>query len=278
MSDLIETVIKTRELSARIAAQCLSDIDNASEIEIHESILEKMSVSESIFPRGWYDPPIGGVSVLFDEAPFERLKYDSLRNPLYWSSNNTFKAESVASIYFSPVDRQTGVLGDIGFTIYKGKSDDIKKHLKKCHDAVYEIAEYVKVGMKVSDLCLYAKSLFANKLLRRTRWVAINSDPNQTINLGHSVPGTFEKDFTVSENFEEMREIIKSKRVPLIDTENFKFPETCAFVVESRLEDFNNPSLPSAYFQFFVCFNGGKKTILDYGDIFKIFGMDYMKS
>jgi len=129
--------------------------------------------------------------------------------------------------------------------------------------------------MKASDLCLFAKNLYKDKF-KPTRWVVVNSDPNQTINLGHSVPGSFEENFSFGSTFEEMKETIQANRVHLIDTEDFKFPETCAFVVESRLEDFNNPSLPSAYFQFFVCFDGGKKTILDYGDIFKTVGMEYI--
>ena len=51
------------------------------------------------------------------------------------------------------------------------------------------------------------------------------------------------------------------------------------FLVESRLESFNQPGLPSAYFQFMVCFDNGKKTILEgYDTIFKTVGMDYMNT
>ena len=254
MSDLIDSVIRTRKIATEIAIQSLKNIDKVSEAEIHKLILSKMSGYNSLFPKGWYDPPPDGIAVLFAEAPFKRLQYNSLRNPAYWSNKeNLFKKETVASIYFSPVDKNTGMLGDIGFTVYKGENKKIKRHLKNCYKTILKIAKHVETGMRVSDLCLFASNLFKNKF-KMTKWVTISSDPNQSINLGHSVPGSFEKNFTFGNTFEDVKESIREKRVPLIETENFKFPKTCVFVVESRLEDLNNPALPSAYFQFFVCF------------------------
>ena len=277
MISLIDAVIQTRKISAEIAAQSLSSIDNVSEIEIHKLIVSKMSNYESIFPNGWYDPPPGGASVLFDESPFERLKYDSLRNPIYWPSETSiFKKETVGSIYFSPVDRKTGMMGDIGFTIYRGDNEEIKQHLKNVYTSIFEIAKHVEVGIKISDLCLFAKNLFQNKF-RKTKWVTISSDPNQSINLGHSITGSSEGNIITGDTFKEIKEILKNKRIHLIDTENFEIPRTCAFIVESRLEDLNKPYLPSAYFQFIVCFDNGKKTILkNFKQIFETVGMDYM--
>jgi|SRR3989344_4105275 len=278
MSDLIDAVIKTRKISAEIAAQSLLRIDNVSEIEINKSILSKMSECDDIFPEGWYAPPPGGISILFDEAPFERLQYDSLRNPAYWSNEkNIFKKESVGSVYFSPVDKKTRMMGDIGFTIYRGDSEEIKQHLKNVYSSILKIAEHAQVGMKFSDLCSFASNLFKNKL-KPTRWVTISSDPNQSINLGHSITGSFESNLTFGDTFEEIRETLKNKRVALIDTENFEIPDTCAFIVESRLEDWNNSKLPSAYFQFIVCFDNGKKKILGcFEEIFNTVGMNYMQ-
>jgi len=277
MSDLIDAVIRTRELSGKIAQEVLLDIENISEVELHERILKKMSEHEDIFPTGWYDPPPGGASVLFDESTFERLKYDSLRKPLYWpSKKSVFKKETVGSIYFSPVDRKTGMMGDIGFTLYTGENEEIREHLKNVYTSILAIANHVEVGMKVSDLCAFAKKLFQDKF-RRTKWITISSDPNQSINLGHSVTGSLDTNFITGDTFEEIKETLKTKRVHLIDTENLEIPATCALIVESRLEDLNRPHLPSAYFQFIVCFDNGKKTILrDIDKIFKAVGMDYI--
>ncbi len=279
MSDLIDAVIKTREISKEIAAQSLKSLVGASEVDIHKLILSGMSTHDSIFPKGWYAPPPGGASVLFDQNPFERLKYDSLRNPTYWpQKNSVFNKETVASIYFSPVDRVTGMMGDIGFTIYTGDNEEIKKHLNSVYESILEVAKYIEIGMKISDICEFAKNLFKDKF-RRTRWVTISSDPGQSINLGHSVAGSSEGKFIVRNNFDELVETLKNKRIHLIDTETSLIPETCAFIVESRLEDINKPYLPSAYFQFIVCFDKGRKTILrNIDDIIKLVGMNYINT
>ncbi len=170
MADLIEAIIKTRKTSGEIASLSLLNIENTSEIELCKSILSKMSASENIFPKGWYDPPAGGVSVLFDEAPFECLLYDSLRNPEYSPQERyRFKKETVGGIYFSPVNKTTNMLADIGFTIYKGENEEIKQHLKKSYDVIYKIAEHAEVGMKFSDLCKFALDLFHTNNLKPSR-------------------------------------------------------------------------------------------------------------
>ena len=139
------------------------------------------------------------------------------------------------------------------------------------------IAEHTEVGMNFRDLCNFAADSFKGKLTM-TKWVARNSDPNQTINLGHTIPGSFEDNLIFGNTFEEIKETIRVKRVPFIDTEDFKIPNTCAFTVESRLEDFKNSNLPSVHFHFIVCFDNGKKTILEnFDEIFKTVGMDYIK-
>jgi hypothetical protein len=80
-------------------------------------------------------------------------------------------------------------------------------------------------------------------------------------------------------SFNEVRETIKNNRIYINNVENFKISETCAFTVEARLCDVNEPSLPNAFFHFIVCFNKGEKIILDdYKQIFNTVGMHYMNS
>lgn len=276
-ADLVDAIIQTRKISAEIAASALSDIDGESEFQVAKKLISEMKNRNEIFPTGWYDPPPAGIGVLFDQKSFGRLHYDSLRNPSYWPSKEyRFEKESVGMIYISPVNRETGMLGDIGLTVYKGENEKIKQHVKAVHDAVFEVAQRTEVGMKFSEVCLLARKLFRDKF-KMTRWVAISSDPNQTMNLGHTVPGTFDDNFSLKNRFEEIRESIRTKRIHLVDTENFEIPKTCAFTVESRLEDANNPELPSVYFQFIVCFKEGQKLILEnFRDIFQVLKMDYM--
>ena len=278
MSDLIETIAKTREIAAEIAVKSLANIDNISEFQLSEKILSNVLDYDYLYPKGWYDPPIGGVSVLFDKAPFKRLLYDSLRSPEYFpSEKNIFEKEMVGSIYFSPVNKITNTLADIGFTIYRGENEEIKKHLKKTYDTVLKIARYAEVGMKFSDLCVFANELFNKNNLRPSRRLIFSSDQNQSLNLGHSIPGSDGAGLITGDTFEEIKENIRTHRVHFIDTENFKIPETYAFTVESRLESSNDESMPSTSWHFMVCFDKGKKTILDnFQQIFKVVEMDYM--
>ncbi len=278
MSDLIDSIIKTREAAAKIAEEVLLNIENISEVELHKRILEKMFACEIIFPEGWYQPPLGGTSVLFDKTPFDRLRYDSLRNPKYApTEDHKFGKEAVGSIYLSPVNKTTNALADIGFTIYRGENEEIKKHLKKSYKAVLEITEHAEVGMKFSELCKFASNLFISNNLKPSKQITISSDENQSLNLGHSIPGLLENDKILGNDFQKIKEEIRTKRVHFINTENFEIPETCAFTVESRLMDLNNSSMPNTSWHFIVCFDNGKKTILENTrKIFKAVGMDYM--
>ena len=278
MSELIDSVLKTRKLAAEIAGESLWDIENTSEIEIHKLIISKMSTHGSIFPTGWYDPPQDGISVLFDEAPFERLLYDSLRNPKYLpSKTHKFSKEAVGSIYLSPVSKTTNTLADIGFTIYRGENEKIKQHFKKSYNVVLTIAQYTQEGMKFSELCKFASDLFIKNNLKPSKRTLMSSDQNQSLNLGHSIPGSLENEKITGTSFEEIKENIRTKRIHFIDTENFQIPKTFAFTVESRLEDASDSTMPSVSWHFIVCFDNGKKTILENcSEIFKVVGMDYM--
>lgn len=277
MADLIEVIIKTRELAAEIAIKSLVNINNISETNLRDTILSNIVNCNNLFPKGWYDPPPSGIGILFDVSPFTRLQFKSLRNSeSFPSEQSIFKNESVGIIYFSPVDLKTNMLGDIGFTIYNGKDEKIKNHIKKCYDTILSVAKYAEVGMKFSDLYSYAINLF-KKEFKIVGWMTTTSDPNLGINLGHTIPGSFEKDLNFGNSFEEIRETIKNSRVYINQVENFEIPETCAFSVEARLADINDPELPNVFFHFIITFNKGNKRILEnFENIFKIANMDYM--
>ena len=281
MSDLIDAIIQTRKTTADIFVRSLVDIDNLSEIEIKERILSEIKNHNEIFPTGWYDPPPSGVCVLLTQKPFKRLQFDTLRKPEYWPNETSrFEKETVGIVYFSPVDRETNMIGDLGFTIYNGENKEIKKHIKDCYDTILSIAKHAEIGVKFSELCSFTEKLFHNKL-KIIKWITLYSDPSRTndINLGHTVPGSFEKNFYFGNTFKEIKETIRTNRVFINEAGNFIIPETCAFTIEARMIDVKKEYLPGVYFHFIVCFNKGKKTILDnFSDIFKAVGMDYMNS
>ena len=277
MPDLIETIIETRKTASEIVLKCLKDINNVSELELRDRLLDETRKHTELFPQGWYDPPLFGISVLFAQKPFKRLEFNSMRNSEYFPKiDSYFLDETVGVIYLSPVDHKTGMIGDFSLTVYNGNDEEIKKHIKKCYEELFSLTEYVKVGMKFSDSYKYSMNLFKNEF-KTIGEMTTNSDPNLGINLGHTIPGSFENNFTFGNSFEEVKNTIRTKRLYINEVENFIIPDTCAFTIEARLEDINKPELPKVYFHFIVCFNKGKKIVLEnFDEIFKIAKMDYI--
>lgn len=277
MSELIDSIIKTREATAGIFAKSLIDINGLSEIGIGEKILTEVKKNNDIFPEGWYSPPPKGVAILLDHEPFERLKFQTLREASAWpNGTSTFEKESVGMIFFSPVHRKTNMIGDIGFTLYRGENKEIKRHIKKSYYAILKIAEHAKVGMSFPDLHKFATNLL-KKEFEIVGWTTTNLKAKPFINFGHTIPGSFERGFVFGKTFEEIKESIRTSRFFITEVENFKITETCAFTVETRLINLEKPQLPIVYFHFIVCFDKGKKIILEnFDDIFKVVGMDYI--
>jgi len=277
MTDLIEAIKKARETTANIFIKSLNHLERNSEIEIGEKILFEVKNHNELFSEGWYSPPPFGVSILLDKKPFKRLEYVSLRNSDFWPKEDLFlEKESVGMIFFSPVDCKTNMIGDIGFTLYKGNNEEIKKHIKKSYETILEIAKKAQVGMTFSELCFFMDDLIKDRF-EITKWITKHSDPIG-MNLGHTIPGSYEN-INFGKSFEEIKNTITKGRIYIKEIENFKIPETCAFTVESRLKDIHKSYLPSVYFHFIVCFNKGEKTILEnFSQIFKQVGMDYMNT
>ena len=158
MSNLIDAIIQTRKTATRIALKSLENITGITETELRDKIISEIKNQKEIYPEGYYSPPPYGIGVIFDQKPFVRFKYDSLRNPDFWPKENSFfEKESVGMVYFSPVDRKTSMIGDVGFTFYGGDNEEIKEHIKKCYAAILEIAKYAEVGMKFQ---VWRRSIF----------------------------------------------------------------------------------------------------------------------
>ncbi len=277
MINSISAITTTRALASEIISRCMVDIDAISEASLRDRILFEMAQCKDVFDEGWYSPPPGGVAVLSDTEPFERLQFQTLRNATWWPTEaSQFSKETVAVVYLSPVEKSTGMIGDFGFTFYQGDNIEIKEHIRTCYDAILSVAEHAKVGMSFAELFANATSAF-EQARKGVNWMKTISDPLKGINLGHTVPGTYGDDFRSTGTFEEIKNEITTKRVYINVAENFVIPETCAFTVEARLADLDNPDLPNVFFHFIVTFSEGKKEILkNFEEVFKTANMDYI--
>ncbi|MCR4328397.1 MAG: M24 family metallopeptidase [Patescibacteria group bacterium] len=273
----IGTIVKSREAAGIIIAKALENHEGISEAEVCDRILANLSAHKEFYPMGWYDPPPGGVAVLFGEKkPYTRLQFETLRSPQFFpTENNRFNGDTVGILYASPIDRATGMIGDVGCTVYGGGDRQVRQHLTDIYNVVYKAAEHAQVGMSFSTLYETAIKLFADHG-KKIRWMTTTHD-SLKINLGHTIPGSYGNNYFPGDSFEEVRESIRLQRLYINATEGFVIPETCAFTVEARLVDIEDSDLPNVQVHFIVTFSQGEKKILgNFDAIFKVMKMDYL--
>ncbi|MBM3257041.1 MAG: M24 family metallopeptidase [Candidatus Liptonbacteria bacterium] len=276
--DRIQTIIESRKLTGDIMAEALKGVEGISEAGMRDRILANISQYPQFYPTGWYDPPAGGIGVLAAEAPYDRLKFETLRKPESAPQESVpMTAESVSILYASTVDKATGMIGDLGCTVYRGTDEKVREHISNTYKMIYDAAALAEVGMSFRELFAAAMQHFASQW-RVIGWMTTNHDPLKT-NLGHTVPGSYGEPISFGNSFEEVRETIRSKRVYINELETFKIPESCAFTFEARLMNPEMPELPNVFVHLMVTFSNGEKKILsNFDGIFKAAGMDYIKS
>lgn len=262
MKEIIEKIVATRATAADIVAGVMSRAIGKSESELRDEVFEDIGSHTELFPDGWYDPPHGGVAVLCADDTFERLKFDSLRNPTFWPNDaHRYEEGSMGIIYLSPVDRSTCVLGDFGMTFYSGDDESVRAHIRNAYAAIRTISRIPQVGMPFSEIYKRGVRHLKESVLEITPWMRTHADP-LGINVGHTVPGSY-GDEKVSGSFDEVREAIRSRRIFINAEESFTVPPTGAFTVEARVASRRSKSLPPVFFHFIVTFVDGERRVLE---------------
>ena len=279
-ADRIAVIQRTRAAGAAAFVNALSHSDNASsEQALSQHWLAEMRKDSNLLPDGWYQPPPGGVSVLIGRAPrYERLTYDSLRDPRIWPrDDHTLSAESLVYAYASPTDRHSGLIGDLGMTLYRGASKAIHDHLTSCLKVSTQVAAYAEVGMELRDLFHHAQKTIRDIDPSLSNFVTSITDAGAS-NIGHTIPWSYEGySPEVVECLEQgsttdIADMIKSRRVFLNASSREQVKPTMAFTVEPRIA---SPSLPLSSYHLIVTFLEGKRRICsNLAPIFKLFGMD----
>jgi len=191
-SERIAIVNRTRLVGAAGLVRALSDLnDSETERTICDRWLAATREDTTLCPDGWYQPPPGGVGVLIGHPPgFERMEYVSLRAPDIWPRDDIhFDEASLIYAYASPTNRATGLIGDIGVTLYRGSDPRLRDHLSSCIEIANRIAEFAEVGMELRELFHHGESLIADASARNRTSSATDSGAR---NIGHTVPWTYE--------------------------------------------------------------------------------------
>ncbi len=272
--NLLDSIAASRKLATESMRQTLSILPGSTEIEFKDALLANLRSHKEFYPSGWYAPPPDGVCVLFDNQPFTRLQFDTIRDEKYWPGDSRFSSESVGIVYCSPVNMKTSMIGDTGLTLYTGENLEIQAHIRNCYDAMLAAADLAQVGMRFNDLYTLAMKTFVDHGLT-IGWMTTEHDATKGVNLGHTIPGSYGEPLP-SGDFEETKEAIRSRRIYINPVELFEIPETCAFTFESRLTDMSLTQ-PNVFFHMVVSFSGGeRKTITGFDGIFGDIGMKYM--
>lgn len=268
----------------KVLREVLADPNSVSEAAFRDNWLEKLRRHPNIFPNGWYEPPPHGIGVLFatDDNP-HRASPKSIRPQEYWPKDNISlnKNKGILFLYASPITKDdSGIIGDFGLTIYLGKNSKIVNHLKNSHEVLFEVFNSIQIGTRFADIAKTAKKVLAEKNLFSE--LVSPSDPTGT-NIGHTIPGSYE-DFTIEEqkiiqsrDWDQVKNLIRAKRVFVNEAESFTVKPNLAFTLEPRPET-NDKTLPTVWFHSLVVIdeNGRKQLVTGFSKIFSLTGMDYM--
>ena len=288
MKSSVDSCLELREYSAAKITEIFQPATTKSESAYADEIKTKLYSIDGVLPFGWYAPPPSGIGVLFGEPTddYQRIRFDTFRNEQYWpSSNYDLAPESVAILYASPIWANSGIIGDWGVTLYRGRNSKIQKHIRTCLETVEQLAEFSQAGMKYGDISRYADRLLSDEGLSTDRTLLINKPDAIGTNCGHTIPWTSEKPTATEAAILESRDqaaickLISSKRIYVNADETTKIPETGAFTAELRLESLAEPSFPNTFFHLIVTFTDGNKTIAsNFNEFFKATGMNYIHS
>jgi len=282
--DKLAVCAATRMWAAGVVADALKSSKSFSEFDFSQFALNASSKNARVWDSGWYDPPPGGAAALFASPPaYERLEFDTLRKEMYWPQKDRILGENDCGLlYFSPIDKATGIIGDFGITVYRGASPEVLKHFEKCLNTLERVASEAEIGMAFRDVHERAQQLFKANGLTNARTVTWN-DKSGT-NLGHTIPWTFdvpeenEAKIIKAGDINQLKDLISSKRLYLNSQETFIIPETIAFSLEARLESLENPALPNVFFHFVIAFDRRKKKVLaNYNQVFDAAGMKNLR-
>lgn len=289
--DKLEICKRTRKIAADalyvVLKKLLESDKPISEVTLREAWLAEMRKNKNIFPDGWYTPPPHGMIILFaDEDNVERFDYKNARWESSWARDDIFMNRKTGIIfcYASPVDRQTGTIGDFSLTLYFGNKPEIKRLLKYCLDLDKKIFDHAKIGMKIMDVTRFA--------LDKMRKDGMTNDvialmDKADVNIGHSVPAAYEQWSSEEKkilsnglkDWLSTKDMIAKKRYYVNNIEELVIKPGTAFTIEPRPKVISKPYLPAAMNYHTIAFfkeNGEKELLTGFDDLFKLVGMNYM--
>ena len=280
---MIETIRQMRRTTSQTLANVLtrSMSTSPSEIEIRDLWHDELCAVDGVAKQGWYTPPPAGIIVAIADPPsYDRVEHPSYRTELTWpSSERHLSTESLLYAYASPVHLQSGIIGDIGCSLYRGHDRELRRHMHNVWTLTKRIAEAAKVGMRFSELYGQAAALidefgFENNIY--------SVHQGQATNIGHTIPWSNES-MSVDERRiietgppQQRANLISNKRIFISQVEAARISSDIALTIEPRL---SGPDLPTIGFHVAVAFTSGNKVVISELDpLFELFDMEWLST
>lgn len=286
IQDTIGTCARIRSWTAHTVSGLLRKQAEISEKQFASTLSAAVRDNADLHSEGWYSPPPSGIAALFSDADnFGRLSFDTLRKEEYWPrADHQLEAGSAGILYASPIHKASGIIGDFGISVYRGKNRSVQAHFSKCLNVLEDAAELAQVGMEFRELHDLSQRLFKENELHNSRTITWTDKVGT--NLGHTIPWSYElpspEELSIidGERLSDLRNLISRKRVNVNRLERFKIPGSIAFTLEARLESAVDPTMPNVFYHLIITFqNGNKATLSNFNEVFIALGMDsYIRS
>lgn len=239
-----------------------------TEKEFKSKWQENLEKETNILADGWYNPPPNGMAVLFGD----RVSFDTLRDNKNWASEKTINwKEDLIYVYCSPIDKKSGIIGDMSLTLYFGENIEIKKHIKNCYKAVQEVFCELDKVQNSQELFVFSEKIFEKYQLKNC---IISKTDNTPLDLGHTFPKLINIENRNKLTQEEKQDISKARK--FINYNNsWNFIEGIQFTIEPQLISIENSKLPQISQHFlikktkdkFIISNDVEQALIKYNNI-----------
>lgn len=280
---MIETLKSLRRASSQALADTVRAIGETgpTEVDLRDKFQRRLSLTPGASTEGWYSPPPHGIILTVANPPiFARMEQPSYRVESAWPSpSEIFTDESILYCYSSQIHLATGLIGDIGCTLYRGSNQRVMSHLRRVWDVTMAIIDEAEIGMSFCDLYeqagrLIGKSGFENNIY--------SVHDGSATNIGHTIPWSYEMitddeaDILHNGNPLAIADLVSNKRRFISATETLEITEGMAFTVEPRL---SGHGVPTVSFHIVVAFDGPDPVVItEFDPLFEAFEMEGFQS
>jgi hypothetical protein len=267
-----------RAVAYRSFCDVLNDLqgsEEVSEIVFRDEWLARLNRDERLYRAGWYAPPPNGIAVLFAPRNMpSRISFRTLRDEASWPTAETLDwTEGLLFAYCSPVDIETGLMGDFAITLYLGQDERLLRHFKQCHQATKEVLELCSAETTAQELFVSSQRIFNAQGLENSVVSKTDSTP---LDLGHSLvrlQGSSEPDRKSRTLSQAAANELSIGRQFISADHNWTLGSIPQFTVEPQLRSISDASLPQITFHYVVAPGERGSLLAECDDLFSQYGL-----